>query len=147
MTVGSSVNVFNVLSDPSVTVDLEAKTCSCIWWQANGFPCTHVVASLKRSRLRVVDVVGPYFLVSSFRTSYSFPLYPIPTILKEHINLQIIPHRIMPLIIRRPLVVPRIRGSVQGVKFPRLYTSVVSVVRVDITRLLALLLSVEVFHL
>ncbi len=102
ITLTSTEGVISVLSDPSVVVDLDARTCSCGMWQVNGFPCNHVAAALRRSKKTLAEIVDPLFHVSSFRTSYSFPVYPVPSMLKHQISLEIAPQGINPPITRRP---------------------------------------------
>ena len=45
MTGVSSGSIISVHSDPSVTVDLVARTCFYGWWHVNGFPYAHAVAA------------------------------------------------------------------------------------------------------
>ena len=116
MTGVSSGSIISVHSDPSVTVELVARTCSCGWWQVNGFPCAHAVAALRRSKMRVSDIVDRVFHVESYRESYAFPIFPVPSMLKHQIALEIQPQGINPPNTRRPSGRPkkkRIRSRVE----------------------------------
>lgn len=70
---------FDVLSDPSVKVNIERHTCSCCLWQVEGFPCAHGVAVICRSGLKFDEYVDPYFHTSTYAKIYEELIYPIPT--------------------------------------------------------------------
>ena len=75
----SSSTVFKVHSDPSMSVDIGKQTCSCCQWQANGFPCPHAVAAIRKSRRNLNSFVIRYYHVCSFAASYSCYISPMPT--------------------------------------------------------------------
>lgn len=63
----SSVNT------PSLTsyeVDLEAQTSSCRWRQLLGFPCSHVLTSLREKKLPKEKYWGECFITGNFRLPY-----------------------------------------------------------------------------
>lgn len=78
----SSPDIFEVDTDPSVSVDIRSHTCSCCLWQLDGFPCCHAVCAIKYSGKDLNSFVDPYFHVESYRMVYSKPIYPIPSLWK-----------------------------------------------------------------
>ncbi|KAG5565716.1 hypothetical protein RHGRI_001586 [Rhododendron griersonianum] len=78
----SSADIFEVDTDPSVCVDIGRRTCSCCWWQLNGFPCCHAVYAIKYSGKDLNLYVERYFHVESYRQVYSKPIYPVASLLK-----------------------------------------------------------------
>ncbi|XP_008227197.1 PREDICTED: uncharacterized protein LOC103326736 [Prunus mume] len=76
----SSFTVFEVFADYSVIVDLEQRTCSCRFWQIDGFPCTHAVAAILAKKDSVYDYVECYYRTDFFRKAYESPIVPIPDI-------------------------------------------------------------------
>ncbi|KAG5556704.1 hypothetical protein RHGRI_007094 [Rhododendron griersonianum] len=78
----SSADIFEVDTDSSVCVDIGRRTCSCCWWQLNGFPCCHAVCAIKYSGKDLNLYVERYFHVESYRQVYSKPIYPVASLLK-----------------------------------------------------------------
>ncbi|KAG5557159.1 hypothetical protein RHGRI_007430 [Rhododendron griersonianum] len=78
----SSADIFEVDTDPSVCVDIGRRTCSCCWWQLNGFPYCHAVYAIKYSGKDLNLYVERYFHVESYRQVYSKPIYPVASLLK-----------------------------------------------------------------
>ncbi|KAI8567854.1 hypothetical protein RHMOL_Rhmol02G0154000 [Rhododendron molle] len=78
----STTDVFEVLSDPSVMVNLSNQTCSCFEWQFRCFPCCHAVCAIYNSGKDFKNYVDPYYMVEMYREVYSLPIYPIPTLWK-----------------------------------------------------------------
>ncbi|KAG5561542.1 hypothetical protein RHGRI_004550 [Rhododendron griersonianum] len=78
----SSADIFEVDTDPSVCVDIGRRTCSCCWWQLNGFPCCYDVCAIKYSGKDLNLYVERYFHVESYRQVYSKPIYPVASLLK-----------------------------------------------------------------
>ena len=76
----SSEFVFEVRSDDSVIVDLEKWYCSCCQWQIKGFPCSHAVAAIMHNDSNPYDYIEDYFTADYYKSSYSFPIKPIPDI-------------------------------------------------------------------
>ncbi|KAL0228550.1 hypothetical protein RCL1_004693 [Eukaryota sp. TZLM3-RCL] len=63
---------------PSIkTVNLEAKTCSCLWWQSNGIPCKHAVAALKKVNKAPVEGLEDVYLVLNYKKTYQQGIKPI----------------------------------------------------------------------
>lgn len=75
----SSEYVFEVHSDPSVTVDISRHTCSCHKWQLNGFPCEHASVVIQNNGLDLNYFIEWYFHVHSFQAAYADSIYPITT--------------------------------------------------------------------
>ena len=46
---GCATDVFKVQSDPSMSVHIGNRTCSCWQWQLKDFPCDHAVCAIKKS--------------------------------------------------------------------------------------------------
>ncbi|KAF7152728.1 hypothetical protein RHSIM_Rhsim01G0157800 [Rhododendron simsii] len=78
----SSADIFEVDTDPFVSVDIERHTCSCCWWQLNGFPCCHAVCVIKYSGKDLNLYVERYFHVESYCQVYSKPIYPVASLWK-----------------------------------------------------------------
>ncbi|XP_058217393.1 uncharacterized protein LOC131328469 [Rhododendron vialii] len=78
----SSADIFEVDTDPSVNVDIGRRTCSCCWWQLNGFPCCHAVCAIKYSGKDLNLYVERYFHIESYREVYSKPIYPVASLWK-----------------------------------------------------------------
>ncbi|KAH7842803.1 hypothetical protein Vadar_009403 [Vaccinium darrowii] len=83
----SGYGVFEVHSEPTVTVDLIGRTCSCRKWQQDGFPCCHAVGVITSSGKEPSEYVDPYFFTETYRASYSHSINPIPTLwMPRHSN-------------------------------------------------------------
>jgi zinc finger SWIM domain-containing protein 3 len=80
MTVEAGNDVYEVQSFPNVTVDIARGNCSCQSWQLERFPCVHAVAAICSAGKDLSSYVDPYYHVEAFRASYSFSIYPIPTV-------------------------------------------------------------------
>lgn len=76
----SSEKVFEVITRTGKhVVDLNAKTCSCRWWQIHSFPCTHSMkAMLEIGEKEVYSHIEPYYTTEYYRGLYELPIYPIP---------------------------------------------------------------------
>ncbi|KAL8467225.1 hypothetical protein ACS0TY_036084 [Phlomoides rotata] len=68
---------FEVSSIPSVTVNLQSKSCSCHQWQVTGFPCAHAVAVIRRHCDSVYSHVSDYFFTTKYRECYMHDIHPI----------------------------------------------------------------------
>ncbi|XP_026399136.1 uncharacterized protein LOC113294989 [Papaver somniferum] len=76
----SSDRVFEIISPiRKHTVDLDAKTCTCNWWQKHSFPYTHSMKAMLQ--------IGPdepykhiilYYTTDYYRGLYARPIYLIP---------------------------------------------------------------------
>ncbi|KAF7146628.1 hypothetical protein RHSIM_Rhsim04G0107600 [Rhododendron simsii] len=78
----SSADIFEVDTDPSVSVDIGRRICSCCWWPLNGFPCCHAICAIKYSSKNLNLHVERYFHVESYRQVYSKPIYPVASLWK-----------------------------------------------------------------
>ncbi|KAF7145607.1 hypothetical protein RHSIM_Rhsim04G0195500 [Rhododendron simsii] len=76
----SGYGVYEVHAQPTVTVDIGNRSCSCKQWQQDGFPCCHAVGTITSSGKYLVDYVDPYYYSQTFRDSYSYSISPIPTV-------------------------------------------------------------------
>ncbi|KAH7864218.1 hypothetical protein Vadar_027098 [Vaccinium darrowii] len=84
----STEYLYEVNSDPSVTVDLENCTCSCRWWQIDGLSCDHAVAVIQKTQHNLNSFVEPFFHTEMYCSSYSDPIFPIPNIDKPETTSQ-----------------------------------------------------------
>ncbi|KAM2879428.1 hypothetical protein FF1_014926 [Malus domestica] len=70
----------------SMMVDLQRRFCSCYQCQIKGFPCEHAVAAIIKDDGNPYDYVEDFFTDEYCKSSYSFPIYPIPNIDRHDIN-------------------------------------------------------------
>ncbi|KAI8555514.1 hypothetical protein RHMOL_Rhmol05G0178900 [Rhododendron molle] len=78
----SSADVYDVRGNPSNTVNICQRRCTCREWQLNCFPCVHAVCAIRKSGCDLNDFVEPCYLVYSLREAYSKSIEPIPTVYK-----------------------------------------------------------------
>ncbi|KAL6218126.1 hypothetical protein ACLB2K_011343 [Fragaria x ananassa] len=79
--IASHENVYEVRNDKySYSVDIFTRTCSCVKWQINCFPCAHALAAIQGARLDVYDFIDPYFTAEYYRMCYSFPIAPLSNV-------------------------------------------------------------------
>ncbi|KAI8571358.1 hypothetical protein RHMOL_Rhmol01G0113900 [Rhododendron molle] len=79
----SSDDLYEVRCDPSVSVNIASRSCSCGEWQINSFPCAHAFCALKRAEKNLNDYVDHYYSVHAFQNTYSKSINPVPTIWKD----------------------------------------------------------------
>ncbi|KAG5556876.1 hypothetical protein RHGRI_007205 [Rhododendron griersonianum] len=79
----SSDDLYEVWCDPSVSVNISSRSCSCGEWQINSFPCAHAFCALKRGGKNLNDYVDHYYSVDAFHNTYSKSINPVPTIWKD----------------------------------------------------------------
>ncbi|KAH7843228.1 hypothetical protein Vadar_014121 [Vaccinium darrowii] len=103
----SGNGVFEVHLEPTVSVDLVQRNCSCQKWQQDGFPCCHVVGVIASSSKDLSYYVDPYYYADTYRASYSHPIHPIPTMWmpRQPINEDVI----LPPLSKRPSGRPKSR--------------------------------------
>ncbi|XP_024027420.1 uncharacterized protein LOC112093377 [Morus notabilis] len=51
-------------------VDLVARTCSCLVWQADEFPCPHAIASIWKRNLDPAHFTSYYYTNNAFKATY-----------------------------------------------------------------------------
>ncbi|KAL6132074.1 hypothetical protein ACLB2K_070445 [Fragaria x ananassa] len=79
--IASHENVYDVRNDKySYSVDFSTRTCSCVKWQINCFPCAHALAAIQGARLDVYDFINPYFTAEYYRMCYSFSITPLSNV-------------------------------------------------------------------
>ncbi|KAH7843974.1 hypothetical protein Vadar_023028 [Vaccinium darrowii] len=78
----SHANLFKVRCNPSVSVDIGLRTCSCGEWQINSFPCVHAVCALKKSGKNLNEYVDRYYFVDMYKEAYLKCINPVPTLSK-----------------------------------------------------------------
>ncbi|XP_012841176.1 PREDICTED: uncharacterized protein LOC105961490 [Erythranthe guttata] len=64
-----------VLSDPSMVVDLLQKTCTCRKWQILGFPCVHADYVLVNKTSQPYDFIDKLYYAEYYRECYASPIY------------------------------------------------------------------------
>ncbi|CAN6574348.1 unnamed protein product [Malus baccata var. baccata] len=94
----SSEHILEVRDEYSVMVDLQSLTCSCYQWQIKGFPCAHALAAkwkikgfpcahalaaILKDGGNPYDYVEEYFTTDFYKSSYSYPIIPVPDIEKD----------------------------------------------------------------
>ncbi|XP_058185703.1 uncharacterized protein LOC131302928 [Rhododendron vialii] len=112
----SSADIFEVDTDPLVSVNIRRRTCSC-WWQLNGFPCCHTVCAIKYSGKNLNLYVERYFHDESYCEVYSKPIYPVASLWKG--DVVDCGTSILPPLSKKPLGRPknkRIRSNGEKVK-------------------------------
>ncbi|KAI8529753.1 hypothetical protein RHMOL_Rhmol07G0142500 [Rhododendron molle] len=102
----SSADVYDVRGNPSNTVNIRQRRCTCKEWQLNCFPCVHAVCAIRKSGCDLNDFVEPCYLVYSFREAYSKSIEPIPTVYKPDFVVDS-DDVILPPLQRRPAGRPR----------------------------------------
>ncbi|KAL6142167.1 hypothetical protein ACLB2K_060450 [Fragaria x ananassa] len=96
--IASQESVYEVRDDEySYSVNLSTRTCSCVKWQINFFPCPHALAAIQDARLNVYDFINPYFSVKYFRMCYSFPIQHV-----SNVEASFSEDSILPPITKRP---------------------------------------------
>ena len=61
-----------------VSVDLVARTCSCLEFQEMQFPCVHAVKCIDRSEVARSSAMHSAYLAQNVRDCYAMPLRPVP---------------------------------------------------------------------
>ncbi|XP_024029606.1 uncharacterized protein LOC112094009 [Morus notabilis] len=67
-------------------VDLVARTCSCLVWQADEFSCPHVIASIWKRNLDPAYFTSYYYTNNAFKATYDAAIYHITNISKWQIS-------------------------------------------------------------
>ncbi|KAH7858949.1 hypothetical protein Vadar_029711 [Vaccinium darrowii] len=80
--VRSNDKLYEVHSDPFVSVDIGRCTCPCGEWQINSFSRVHGLCALKRSKRNLYDYVENYYFTQTYREAYSKCINHVPTIWK-----------------------------------------------------------------
>lgn len=63
--------------DVNEIVNLLSKTCSCLVWQYDEFPCSHAIAALWKKNLSPVDYVSTYYTKITYKETYSLTVNPL----------------------------------------------------------------------
>ncbi|XP_024026716.1 uncharacterized protein LOC112093115 [Morus notabilis] len=58
-------------------VDLVARTCSCLVWQADEFPCPHAIALIWKRNLDLAHFTSYYCTNNAFKATYDAVIYPL----------------------------------------------------------------------
>ncbi|KAG5521019.1 hypothetical protein RHGRI_033537 [Rhododendron griersonianum] len=99
-------DLYEVQSDPSVSVDIARRSCSCGDWQLNMFPCIHGVCALKKSKKDLNDYMECCFFSESYREAYSKCINPVPRIW-QNVDLDAADDILLPPLCKRPPGRPR----------------------------------------
>ncbi|XP_062112638.1 uncharacterized protein LOC133823806 [Humulus lupulus] len=60
-------------------LDLPNKNFTCRWFQLNGIPCAHAVASIWKMGLNMLDCVDAYYKHDAFIKAYESVVEPMPS--------------------------------------------------------------------
>lgn len=99
-------DLYEVLSDPSVSVDIAHRSCSCGDWQLNMFPCVHGVCALKKSKKDLNDYMERCFFSKSYREVYSKCINPVPRTW-QNVEVDAADDILLPPLCKRPPGRPR----------------------------------------
>nr|GMN21517.1 hypothetical protein TIFTF001_045514 [Ficus carica] len=58
-------------------VNLVKRTCICLVWQSDEFPCSHAVAAIWKRKLEPADFASVYFRKSVYGETYNGVVYPL----------------------------------------------------------------------
>ncbi|GMN66228.1 hypothetical protein TIFTF001_035291 [Ficus carica] len=58
-------------------VNLVKRTCNCLVWQSDEFPCSHAVAAIWKQKLEPADFAYIYFKNRVYRETYNGVVYPL----------------------------------------------------------------------
>ncbi|KAH7851995.1 hypothetical protein Vadar_019292 [Vaccinium darrowii] len=72
--------VFEVHSEPTISVNIVERNCSSQKWQQDGFPCCHAVKVIASAGKDLSYYVDPYYYADTYCALYSYPIHPIPTL-------------------------------------------------------------------
>jgi len=75
----SADTVYEVREQKTYRVDLQTWHCGCSSWFVDGFPCSHAVLSILADNKNIYEYIDPCFLAVNYKSSYSHPIYPVPT--------------------------------------------------------------------
>ncbi|KAH7853665.1 hypothetical protein Vadar_005234 [Vaccinium darrowii] len=74
----SSDTIFEVRDDVSHVVNLNNSDCTCLVWRTTGLPCRHAIAVCNYMHKNVYNYCSSYFMVDTFRLTYSESINPVP---------------------------------------------------------------------
>ncbi|XP_024024805.1 uncharacterized protein LOC112092559 [Morus notabilis] len=58
-------------------VDSVARTCSCLVWPADEFPCPHAIVSIWKRNLDPAYFTSYYYTNNAFKATYDAVIYPL----------------------------------------------------------------------
>ncbi|KAE9444555.1 hypothetical protein C3L33_23547, partial [Rhododendron williamsianum] len=76
----SKGGLYKVRCLPPKVVCVEESTCSCGYWQSNGFMCRHAATVIIKAcggEGTLVDHMDLLYLVDAYRRAYEEPIYPV----------------------------------------------------------------------
>ncbi|XP_028113436.1 uncharacterized protein LOC114311482 [Camellia sinensis] len=100
-----SDDIYEIQLDHSVMVDIGKRCCSCRLWEIDSFPCKHGFCAIKRSAKDLNCFLDDYYRVSSYCDSYSYSIYPVPSMWKP--NVVVDDDVVLPPLYKRPAGRPR----------------------------------------
>ncbi|RZC81221.1 hypothetical protein C5167_043799 [Papaver somniferum] len=81
----SLFEVYTLAPPKKHLVELYSRSCTCRRWDANRFPCSHVVQCILRySKHIVYHYIDLAFTTDCYRNAYSHPIVPIPDVEKPN---------------------------------------------------------------
>ena len=83
----SDMDVFEVRTKWNrFVVCLDDRTCSCVQWQYNCFPCSHALQVLQHDNRDVFEYVEDYWKASFYRETYQLVMNPVSDLDKPNVN-------------------------------------------------------------
>ncbi|CAN6567533.1 unnamed protein product [Malus baccata var. baccata] len=83
----SDADVFEVRTEWNrFVVCLDDRTCSCVQWQHNCFPCSHALQVLQHDNRDVFYYVDDYWKASFYRKTYQFVMHPFSDLEKPNVD-------------------------------------------------------------
>ncbi|KAI8524205.1 hypothetical protein RHMOL_Rhmol13G0132000 [Rhododendron molle] len=104
--VSANGDLYEVQSNPSVSVDIAHRSYSCGDWQLNMFPCVHGVCALKKSKKNLNDYMERCFFSESYHEAYSKCINPVARIW-QNVDLDAADDTLLPPLCKRPPGRPR----------------------------------------
>ena len=65
------------LGNMRFTVSLEAKTCSCRYWQLSGLPCCHALSAIYCVGHEVDNYIASCYSIAEYKKTYDCCLQPV----------------------------------------------------------------------
>lgn len=84
--------VYEVHGDTNIyKVNVYDRSCSCVQWQFNGFPCAHALQVLLHGGFKLYDYIEYYWTIDFYKRSYEYSLFPVPDLDKPEYDLSTAP--------------------------------------------------------
>ena len=74
---GYEVKEHERIGNMRFTVNLEARTCSCRYWQLSGLPCCHAISAIYCAGQEVENFIASCYSISDYKRTYECCLQPV----------------------------------------------------------------------